>query len=652
MNSISFILLFLLLMQNNIYSQESLLDSKKIKIPEGISVDGVPPIPAELIEDVKPYTIERFSYLQDWHPIKKEMLILTQLGTATQAYIVKKPGGLRRQVTFYDEAINQCLFNPKGGESIIVQKDKGGDEYYQIYHHNISTGKTYLLTDGGKSHNYNLHWNKKGDKLFYTSFKANKPNSEVYVVDPEVPGSTQLFLSLEEPNWTIEDISIDDKKVLLSIFYQGSNTENTLWLYNAESKTKTLLLPATHKSGSYGNATFTNDGKGIHLITSQDSEFSQLAFYDLEKRSLKILTHLKWGVRRASLSPDGKKIAFTVNEAGNARGYIYSITNKTYKPIKGLPIGFLAGMKWTNNSETLGFQFSTSYANSDVYEWNSETGKVTPWIQNELGGVDASLIPAPQLIKWKSFDSLEISGFLYPASKRFKGKRPVIINIHGGPVMQSLPLYNSHTNYYTNELGVSVIFPNIRGSAGYGKTFTELDNGLNKENAVKDIGFLLNWIASQPELDSDKVMVTGGSYGGYMTYRTAIEYNKRIHCAVEEFGLSDLQSFKKSIDTVYKYFFLHEYGDDRDSLTLVYFNKVSPLKNADKITMPIFIIQGKNDPRIPYTESEQMVKTIKGNGGTVWYLLANDEGHGFLKQANQDFLFYATVEFIKKYLLN
>lgn len=627
------------------------IESRTIKIPAGLSVDGIPPIPTKLLDEIRPYTFSRFAYLQDLSD-KNEMLITTELGNSIQAYVVDKPKGMRRQVTFFDEAVNQCLFDPRNKNNLIIQKDQHGDEYYQVYRNDLSTGKTTLLTKGGKTYNYNLQWNKKGDKLYYTSIEPGKSFSSIYFIDPAKPGSNTLVLNTDGPNWTVQDISARDDKLILTAPHGGSNTMNSLWLYDVQSNKKRLLLPSIGKTGSYLNARFNSDLNGIYLITNQQTEFSQLAFYDLKTNQLNVLTNFNWDVRTVALSPDNTQMAFTVNEAGVIKLYIYSILKHAYKEVKNLPVGFIAGLRWSRDGMSLAFQLSNSNSNSDIYVWNSATGKTTAWVLNEMGGIDKSLIPAPQLIKWKSKDGLEISGFLYAAGKKFTGRRPVIINIHGGPVMQSLPLYDNTTNYYTNELGVAVIFPNIRGSAGFGRQFTEMDNGILKENAVADIGALLEWISGRPELDANRIMITGASYGGYMTYRTAIMYNKKIRCAVEEFGFSDMQSYKRSVDTVYKEFFAREFGDASDPEVNEYFNKISPLKNAHKITMPILIVQGKNDPRIPYTESEQMMKAIRSSGGTVWYLLANDEGHGFANPVNQQYLFYVTVSFIKKYLVS
>jgi dipeptidyl aminopeptidase/acylaminoacyl peptidase len=254
-------------------------------------------------------------------------------------------------------------------------------------------------------------------------------------------------------------------------------------------------------------------------------------------------------------------------------------------------------------------------------------------------------------VKWKSFDGREISGFYYRPAARFTGKRPVIINIHGGPEGQARPSFLGRTNYYLNELGVAVIYPNVRGSLGYGKSFVKLDNGMRREDSVKDIGALLDWVTTQPELDASRVLVTGGSYGGYMTLASATHYNDRICCSVDVVGISNFNTFLKNTESYRRDLRRVEYGDEREPAMRDFFERIAPINNAAKITKPLFVIQGANDPRVPRTEAEQMVATVKRNGSPVWYMMAKDEGHGFRKKINADYQFYATVMFVQRHLL-
>ncbi len=304
------------------------------------------------------------------------------------------------------------------------------------------------------------------------------------------------------------------------------------------------------------------------------------------------------------------------------------------------------------DSKSIGISFVAYNSSSDVFEYNTTTKELVRWTESELGGIDGSTLQEPQLISWKSFDGKLISGYLYPASSKFSGKRPVIINIHGGPEGQSRPVFQGRSNYFLNELGISIIYPNVRGSTGYGKSFVDLDNGMKREESVKDIGSLIDWIAQQPGLDKDRIMITGGSYGGYMTLAVSYLFSDKIRCSLDVVGISNFNTFMKNTEAYRRDLRRVEYGDERDPKMAAYFESIAPLNQTDKIKKPLFVIQGGNDPRVPYTESIQMKDKIKQNGGTVWFLMAKDEGHGFRKKNNVDFQFYSTVEFIKQFLIN
>ena len=617
---------------------------------ENLVTDGMPALPAAVVTDVKAYTEIRSAFIANWHPIKKEMLIETRFGNTPQIHWVKMPGGARKQVTFFDEPVTDATFQPLDGSYMLFTKDVGGNEFRQIYKYDFSTGKSTMLTSGGRSQNGNIVWNEKGDKIVYTSTRRNGADRDIYMMNPKDSTTNKTLLELKGGGWGIDDWSRDGKQLIVEEVI--SVNESRLWLYDFTTGNKTRLLPQADKRVVYINAFFDRVGKGIYLITNQDEEFQKLAWYDITSHKLNILTpDIKWDVTNAQLTKDGKQIAFLTNEAGVSKIYILNTGTKKYTSVTQIPTGVVANMDWHKDGKALGFSYQSSNASSDVFEWNTSTNTLTRWTESELGGMDISGIMPPKLIKWKSFDGKDISGFLYKAHKKFSGKTPVIINIHGGPEGQSLPTFAGRNNYYLNELGVSIIYPNVRGSIGYGKTFTDLDNGMKREESVQDIGTLIEWIATQPDLDASRIMITGGSYGGYMTLACATHYNDKIRCSVDIVGISNFNTFLKNTESYRRDLRRAEYGDERDTPMAAFFERTAPLNNAQKITKPMFIVQGKNDPRVPYTEAQQMVEKIKKNGGSVWYLMANDEGHGFRKKNNQDFLFYATVEFVKRYLL-
>ena len=318
----------------------------------------------------------------------------------------------------------------------------------------------------------------------------------------------------------------------------------------------------------------------------------------------------------------------------------------------GVPLGVLGGLKWHKNGQDVAFTLTSARSPSDVYSLNAETGCIDRWTHSETGGLNADTFAEPALVRWDSFDGRSISGFLVrPNAAQFPGPRPVMVVIHGGPEGQARPGFLGQSNFYVNELGVALLYPNVRGSDGYGKTFLDLDNGFRREDSYKDIGALLDWIAAQPDLDAGRVLVSGGSYGGHMTLAVSYLYADRIACAVDIVGMSNLVTFLENTESYRRDLRRVEYGDERDPEMRAFLTRIAPLTNAAQIRKPLFVIQGKNDPRVPASEALQMTEIVRQNGIPVWFLMADDEGHGFAKKKNIEFQFFATVQFVQEFLL-
>jgi dipeptidyl aminopeptidase/acylaminoacyl peptidase len=432
--------------------------------------------------------------------------------------------------------------------------------------------------------------------------------------------------------------------------------ESHLWLVDAATGEKKPLTPRGGGAPkvSYQGGEFARDGASVYVTTDKDSEFHRLARVDLAGGAHTFLTTpINWDVDTFELSPDGKTLAFVTNEDGVDVLHLLDTATGQERPAPrlGLGLGVVGALNWHENGRDLGFTFSSARSALDVYSVDAASGKLERWTESETGGLDTAGFSEPELVRWKSFDGRTISGFLYRPPARFSGQRPVIVNIHGGPEGQARPGFLARSNYYLSELGVAIVYPNVRGSSGYGKTFLALDNGERREDSVKDIGALLDFIATRPELDSSRVMVTGGSYGGYMTLAVATHYNDRIRCALDVVGISNFVTFLERTEPYRRDLRRKEYGDERDPQMKEFLLRIAPVNNARKITRPLFVVQGQNDPRVPLNESEQMVETVRKNGSPVWYLMARDEGHGFAKKRNQDYLAYATAAFIQEFLL-
>jgi dipeptidyl aminopeptidase/acylaminoacyl peptidase len=414
-----------------------------------------------------------------------------------------------------------------------------------------------------------------------------------------------------------------------------------------------LLTPKTgSETVAYSNVRFAKDGKGAYMTSDQDGEFQRLVYMDLSSRKVTVLTPaLNWDVGELDLSKDGRWIAFEANEDGISVLHVLDTKMNKEVPVPKLPVGVVNGIAWRNSSRELAFTLSTANQNDDAYSLDMATGKLERWTLSETGGLNTSGFAHPQLIHWKSWDERSISAFLYKPPAKFSGKHPVIIAIHGGPEGQVRPDFLGRDNYFINELGIALIYPNVRGSTGYGKTFEKLDNGFLREGSYKDINSLLDWIQTQPDLDAGKVMITGGSYGGFMTLAVATNYNDRICCSVDIVGPSNLVTFLEHTSGYRQDLRRVEYGDERDPKMREFLERTAPASKAKNITKPLFVIAGKNDPRVPASESARMVEVVRQNGTPVWWLLGKDEGHGFAKKKNRDYQFYATVVFVKEYLL-
>lgn len=640
-----------LLVSYSLFFIAAFAQNATIPVGENLVIDGIPPLSSSLVNEVKNYNESRSAAFVSWHPVKKEMMITTRFANSAQLHYVKFPGGDRKQITFFEEPISSANFEPKSGKYFLFLKDTDGNEFRQIYRFDLQTKKSVLLTDGKKSQNGNILWNKKGNRIAFTTTQRNGKDRDFCIMDPLNPRNENRIIENSGGGWSIIDWNNSDNQLLIGEY--ASITESKLYLLDLKTGSKTKILPLNDASATYNGIGFSKDNKGFYLITNLNNEFNRLAYYNLSTQKLKYITSaIPWDVENVDISKDGKSVAFVTNENGLSKLYILNTTTQLYKPVSAIPVGVLDNILWSPDSKSIGFTLGRYNSSADVYEYNTITKTITRWTESELGGIDASALQEPKLITWKSFDNLAISGYLYKAAPSFTGKRPVIINIHGGPESQSRPGFLGRSNYYLNELGVSIIYPNVRGSEGYGKTFLELDNGRLRENSVKDIGALIDWISLQPDLDKDRILVTGGSYGGYMSLAVSYLMSDKIRCAIDIVGISNFNTFLKNTESYRRDLRRAEYGNEQDSAMAAFFEEISPLNHTDKIKKPLFIIQGANDPRVPYTEATQMKDKIKLQGGTVWFLMANDEGHGFRKKKNADFQFYATIEFIKKYLID
>ena len=625
--------------------------------PPSLVIEGMPPVPARIADAMAPYSQVRRATFRSWHPARREMLVTTRFGDTDQIHRVAAPGGARTQLTFVPGGLgggqrppNGATWQQASGGFFIYQKDVGGNEAFQNYRFDLATARTTLITDGASRNSLGV-WSRRGDRLAYASTRRNNTDWDIYIVNPADPESDRMLAPLEGV-WDAIEWTPDDAAVLA--LQTISVAESYLWRLDVATGAKTLLTPKGPQPVSYRGAAVSRDGRSVYLTTDRDADFLRLARLDPGSNALTVLTDRTSGdVEEFALSPDGAVVAFTMNQDGRSTLHLLDLAARKERPAPRLATGVVTNLRWHRNGVDLAFDFQSPKTAGDVYSVDAKSGRVERWTASETGGLNTDALAEPEIVQWKSFDGLAISGVLYRPPARFSGPRPVMINIHGGPEReQARPTFIGRSNYFLNEMGVAIIYPNFRGSWGFGKAFRDLDNGVQRDNATRDIGALLDWIAARPDLDKDRVMITGASFGGYLTLASFVAYNERIRCAFAGFPISNIVTQIEAIEPSRRDARRAEYGDERVAEVRAFLLKVAPALTADRIRRPLFLAHGRNDPRVPVAESEQMAAAVRKNGTPLWFMVAGDEGHGFARQANSAFLLQAWAFFMEQYLVN
>lgn len=625
-----------------------------------LTAEGIPTITESLTQRASRYNDFRPRKMLDWNPLRREMLLATRsYGATVQLHLLRKPMGELEQLTDYPDPVRAARFEPKTGKYIVFAKDEGGSEATQLYRLDLDTRKVTPLTDPSEKHAF-AEWNHAGDTLLYYSTQLDKTagserrkevTTDVTLLNPLKPESRRKVTSLPGGGWFSFQWSPDDKK-LVAMNYKSAN-ETSIWMIDVTSGERKQLLPQKASQAEpafYGDPHFSPDGKSLLATSDRAGEFRQLMKVDLATmKSAPISGGIPWNVEEVEPAKRTNQLATVINNDGLFELHLFDSLASKELARPRLPVGGVSNLRWRDDEE-LGFSIDSARSPGELYSLNVKTGKVEQWTR-PFAPMDTSKFYDSSIIRWKSFDQRTISGLITKPSAGFTGRRPVVIMIHGGPEAQATLGFIGRFNYLVNELGIVLIQPNVRGSAGYGKTFLKLDNAYLREDSVKDIGSLLDWIATQPDLDSQRVVVIGGSYGGYMSLAVATNYASRIAGAVDVVGISNFISFLERTESYRRDLRRAEYGDERDPKMREFLTRISPLNNAQKITKPLFVVQGKNDPRVPLYEAEQIVAQVRKNGTPVWYLMADNEGHGFARKPNADYYFYAVVKFMDEYLL-
>lgn len=632
--------------------QLSLADAPPQRLETATRItEEVPPVPAALSEQLQRYQNTRKATLMGWSADGKSILIGTRFGNTAQIHRVRTPGGAREQLTFYDEPISEAVAHPRQN-GFVFGKDVGGSEFWQLYAFDDATRSISLLTDG-KSRNSDAIFSADGRYLSYSSTVRNGKDTDIWLRDMQSGQARALVTQGGKGSWRALSFSADASQLLVAD--ERSINETIPAIVDIASGALTPLFETGKVPVAYGDLAFSADGKAVYYTSDSGTEFLELRRLDLEtRRSTSLTAQTPWDVEEFELSHDGKLLAYVVNEDGISKVHVQDLAGGGERQLPTLPTGVIDSLHFSPDDQRLAFTLSPATSPSDVYSIELAAATLTRWTESEIGGLDSATFRAPELIHFPTFDKIkgksrQIPAFYYkPAGD---GPFPSVILVHGGPESQSRPLFNPDIQFLATQLGIAVIVPNVRGSTGYGKSYVMLDNGFKREDSVRDIGALLDWIGANKQLDAGRVGIIGGSYGGYMVLAALTHYSDRLSAGVEIVGISSFNTFLANTESYRRDLRRAEYGDEREPKMREFLERISPLTNAEKIRRPLFVAQGANDPRVPASEAEQIVRKIRGNGGTVWYLLQKDEGHGFQKKANRDFYNASAVQFWQKYLL-
>jgi dipeptidyl aminopeptidase/acylaminoacyl peptidase len=621
-------------------------------------MEDVPRVPQSVIGDLNQFQNVRSASFLDWAEDGQSIYVSTRFAETNQVHRVDMPLGTRRQLTFFNEPVGAVMRRP-GHQNLLFMRDANGAEFSQLFTLDPRSGATELLTDG-RSRNDEAVWDRAGRNIAYQSTTRNGASNDVWLMDPDDPGNTRMVL--ESPDgtwWGPQEFTESGNKVLVRNYL--SVADSRVHLLNLDSGEYPLLAGGGASTSSNIPIGFDENDEGYWLISNQSGEFDQLAWQPLTPGApLQYVTEdIPWDVIDGAISHDRRRLAFIANENGLSRLYLMDTRSQEYRAVDSLPTGLIHRMAFSPDDSRIALSLNSARMPSDTFVLDLggtplEYGRLTRWTESEVGGLDTSDFILPELIRFPTFDKTDgakrqIPAWLYMPTG--PGPHPVIISIHGGPESQARPFFSSTYQMWLAKLGVAIVVPNVRGSSGYGKSYLALDNGFKREDSVKDIGALLKWIDSNPNLDESRVGVYGGSYGGYMALASAVNYSDKLKAAVDVVGISNFVTFLENTQDYRRDLRRQEYGDERDARMRRHLEKISPVNNVRKIDIPMFIVQGQNDPRVPVTESEQMVEALRQQGLPVWYMNAMNEGHGYRKKENRDIYQQAMVLFFRQYLV-
>lgn len=612
--------------------------------PTALELIAVPPVTNDLRDSVLKYQNVRSASVIDW--VDDSLLVSTRFGDTSQLHLVHSPLGMREQLTFSLEPIGGASVRPvPQPNEIIYGRDVGGSESYQLFQMDLASRKSTMLSDG-RSRYTGLSYSPSGNQIAYTSTEINGRDTDLFI--QSLDGERSVLQQGEGVGWYVESWAPEEDRVLVSRYV--SIVESELYEIDLVTRKRTRLLE-DHGAISIGTAAYAADGERVLFVSFLNGENERIFELELATGGVRPLTpSMGWDVSYFRLSRDRSLLGYVTNEGGYTNTTVLDMDSGASVELPVLPEGRMSNLRFKPDNSQLAYSYQTPTNQTDVYVLDLESKETTRWTRSELGELPQAQLVSPKLLSYSSFDGREVPVFSF--EPHTEGPHPVVIYIHGGPESQYRPSFSATFQFYVNELGVAVLAPNVRGSNGYGKEYLGLDNGYLREDSVKDIGALIDFIGTQENLDASRIAVMGGSYGGYMVLASLVHYSDRLKAGVETVGISNFVTFLENTQDYRRDLRRAEYGDERDPDMRAFLESISPLNHVEKISTPLLIGQGLNDPRVPASESRQILEAMQTRDIPVWYVLAEDEGHGFRKKPNRDYWWYVVSMFLREHLLS
>ena len=636
----------------------AMAQEKTLPTPPSVTTEGIPPIPQSIADSLTRYAQFRQAQMMAWNPAKRQILVTTDLGMRTQLYAVDGPGRDRRQITWYERGmplLTNVSFDPADANTIVFQFDPDGNELRSLYRYDVATGDTSLLTTAKTRY---MHvWARTGKWVAFDSAERNGKDRDLYVMDVSNPASKRRIIEAEGA-WSPQDWTPDGATILVNEIF--ANAETYLWRVDVKTGERKAITPRDGEKAAWFNARLSADGRRVYAVSDREGGDFRIWRCDIANCN-------KWtavtppGVRIENpalvgfeISPDGTLLAAVIDRGSDTDLQLIDLTTLKGRSVTMPTRGSISQLRWRPGSRELGFTLASLKAQGDVYSVDASLGTVTRWTSSETT-FNADALPLPEVVEWKSFDGTVISGVLYKPAARFTGPRPVLVNIHGGPDELQRVRWQGRSNYFLNELGMALLFPNVRGSLGFGRKFMQMDDGRGRVGAIKDIGAGLDWIASRKDLDAGRVMLTGASYGGWLALQAGIEYNDRIRGIIEGAGITDFVTYlEKDTDPARQTNRRLEYGDERDPQMREFLKSISPITRAKDMKKPTLILHPGKDIRVPVAQARELSEALKKNNAIVWYAeFANSTHDNFPSTLPEyQWMFASWVQFFKTFLLN